>query len=309
MRFRRNTWDSTSRCPATTTFRGWPRRGMRRMRGRCWAPSPTPPSESSCSPTSPARRCATTRRSSRRRPPPCRSSPTAASPSGLGSGENLNEHVVGKRWPTVARRQDMLREAIQIIRELFTGELVDWKGEYFEVDSARLWDIPDTPVAIATAVSGERSVETFAPLVRPPDRRRTRTRNSSTRGMTRGARPACRRRYASSGRSRSAGIPTATPRCVAPTTSSGGSAAGGRSTPTCRRPPASTARRSSCVPRTSPSPSRADRISTRSSRRSSKYWKAGFTDIALVQIGDEGQEQFLEEAAAPLLDKLRTAAN
>src|ERR1044072_8472774 len=42
---------------------------------------------------------------------------------GLGSGENLNEHVVGKRWPTVTRRQEMLREAIQIIRELFTGEL------------------------------------------------------------------------------------------------------------------------------------------------------------------------------------------
>ena len=45
---------------------------------------------------------------------------------GLGSGENLNEHVVGKGWPTVERRQDMLREAIKIIRELFggpTGEL------------------------------------------------------------------------------------------------------------------------------------------------------------------------------------------
>ncbi len=83
---------------------------------------------------------------------------------GLGSGENLNEHVVGKRWPTVARRHEMLREAIQIIRELFTGELVDWKGEYFEVDSARLWDIPDTPVPIAAAVSGDRSVEMFSPL-------------------------------------------------------------------------------------------------------------------------------------------------
>jgi G6PDH family F420-dependent oxidoreductase len=52
---------------------------------------------------------------------------------GVGSGENLNEHVVGGRWPTVTRRQQMLKEAIQIIRELFTGELVDWKGEYFEV--------------------------------------------------------------------------------------------------------------------------------------------------------------------------------
>jgi G6PDH family F420-dependent oxidoreductase len=83
---------------------------------------------------------------------------------GVGSGENLNEHVVGGRWPTVSRRQEMLKEAVQIIRELFTGELIDWKGEYFEVDSARIWDVPETPVAIATAVSGERSVDMFAPL-------------------------------------------------------------------------------------------------------------------------------------------------
>ena len=83
---------------------------------------------------------------------------------GVGSGENLNEHVVGQGWPTVARRQEMLKEAIQIIRELWTGELVDWKGEYFQVDSARIWDVPETPVPIAAAVSGDRSVEVFAPL-------------------------------------------------------------------------------------------------------------------------------------------------
>src|SRR6185436_6704679 len=83
---------------------------------------------------------------------------------GVGSGENLNEHVVGKRWPTVQRRQDMLAEAITIIRELWTGEMVDFKGEYFEVDSARLWDIPDVAVAIAAAVSGDKSIDTFAPL-------------------------------------------------------------------------------------------------------------------------------------------------
>ena len=71
---------------------------------------------------------------------------------GVGSGENLNEHVVGQGWPTIKRRQDMLREAVQIIRELFTGEVVDWKGDYFEVDSARLWDLPEVPVAIAAAV-------------------------------------------------------------------------------------------------------------------------------------------------------------
>src|SRR5919108_5423661 len=48
---------------------------------------------------------------------------------GVGSGENLNEHVVGNGWPTVERRQDMLREAIKIIRELFGGRLVNWRGD------------------------------------------------------------------------------------------------------------------------------------------------------------------------------------
>ena len=61
---------------------------------------------------------------------------------GLGSGENLNEHVVGKGWPTVTTRQEMLAEAIEIIRELHTGELVDLQGDHFQVDSARIWDLP-----------------------------------------------------------------------------------------------------------------------------------------------------------------------
>ena len=112
-------------------------------RGRCSARSRTRPSGSSCSPTSPARRSATTPRSSRRQAATLQILADGRFTLGVGSGENLNEHVVGKGWPTVARRQEMLREAIQIIRELFTGELVDWKGEYFEVDSARLWDVPD----------------------------------------------------------------------------------------------------------------------------------------------------------------------
>ncbi|KEP73891.1 5,10-methylene tetrahydromethanopterin reductase, partial [Microbacterium sp. SUBG005] len=61
---------------------------------------------------------------------------------GLGSGENLNEHVVGEGWPAVHARQDMLVEAIEIIRALHTGDLVTYDGEYFRVDSARVWDAP-----------------------------------------------------------------------------------------------------------------------------------------------------------------------
>src|SRR6202521_3645935 len=62
---------------------------------------------------------------------------------GLGAGENLNEHVTGGGWPPVNTRHAMLEEAVQIIRALFTGEYVNFRGRHFEVDSAKLWDVPD----------------------------------------------------------------------------------------------------------------------------------------------------------------------
>src|SRR6195952_4043570 len=83
---------------------------------------------------------------------------------GLGSGENLNEHVVGRGWPAVAQRQEMLREAIEIIRSLFDGDLVDWRGDHFQVDSARLWDLPDVPVTIGVAMGGTRAIDKFGLL-------------------------------------------------------------------------------------------------------------------------------------------------
>src|SRR5688500_303543 len=83
---------------------------------------------------------------------------------GLGSGENLNEHVIGEGWPSVNVRQSMLQEAMHIIRELHTGELVTWKGDYFRVDSARIWDVPDGGVPLAVAVSGDSSIDKFSDL-------------------------------------------------------------------------------------------------------------------------------------------------
>ncbi|MFE9997052.1 LLM class F420-dependent oxidoreductase [Streptomyces avermitilis] len=76
---------------------------------------------------------------------------------GLGSGENLNEHVVGGGWPAVDVRHEMLEEAVGIIRDLFGGGHVSRRGTYFDVESARLWDLPDEPPPIGIAVSGERS--------------------------------------------------------------------------------------------------------------------------------------------------------
>jgi G6PDH family F420-dependent oxidoreductase len=78
---------------------------------------------------------------------------------GLGSGENLNEHVVGRGWPAVGVRHRMLAEAIEIIAALFDAgeERVNYRGEYFDVEQARLWDQPDQRVPIGVAVSGPDS--------------------------------------------------------------------------------------------------------------------------------------------------------
>jgi G6PDH family F420-dependent oxidoreductase len=83
---------------------------------------------------------------------------------GLGAGENLNEHVVGAGWPPVNVRHEMLEEAMTIIRELFQGGYVNFAGDHYRVDSAKLWDLPQQPVPIGVAVSGEQSITTFAPL-------------------------------------------------------------------------------------------------------------------------------------------------
>jgi G6PDH family F420-dependent oxidoreductase len=77
---------------------------------------------------------------------------------GLGAGENLNEHVVGKRWPSVGVRHRMLAEAVDIIGLLFEGpERVNYRGEHFQLESARLWDLPEARVPIGIAVSGPDS--------------------------------------------------------------------------------------------------------------------------------------------------------
>ncbi|MFC8128789.1 LLM class F420-dependent oxidoreductase [Streptomyces sp. NPDC057302] len=76
---------------------------------------------------------------------------------GLGSGESLNEHVVGAGWPSPQVRIEMLEEAVGIIRALFTGDDVNHQGTHFDVANARLWDLPDELPPIGVAVSGERS--------------------------------------------------------------------------------------------------------------------------------------------------------
>jgi G6PDH family F420-dependent oxidoreductase len=79
---------------------------------------------------------------------------------GLGSGENLNEHIVGERWPAVGVRQEMLAEAVQIIGALLDGaDSLNFRGRHFDVEQAKLWDLPDQRVPIGLAVSGQQSCE------------------------------------------------------------------------------------------------------------------------------------------------------
>ncbi|MGH3404570.1 MAG: TIGR03557 family F420-dependent LLM class oxidoreductase [Streptosporangiaceae bacterium] len=77
---------------------------------------------------------------------------------GLGAGENLNEHVIGGGWPLVRVRHERLAEAVQIIRELFARDYVNFSGRHFEVARARLFDLPEIPVPVGIAVSGPDSV-------------------------------------------------------------------------------------------------------------------------------------------------------
>ena len=76
---------------------------------------------------------------------------------GLGAGENLNEHVVGGGWPSADSRHEMLVEAVGIIRALFDGGYVQHRGRHFDFDSAKLWDLPDSPPPIGIAISGSQS--------------------------------------------------------------------------------------------------------------------------------------------------------
>ncbi len=222
---------------------------------------------------------------------------------GLGSGENLNEHVTGEGWPPIDQRQDMLVEAATIIRELHSGELVTWEGDYFRVDSARIWDAPDGGVPIGVAVSGEKSIKRFADLAEhliavEPDAELVEMweqKHSGRSSRKIGQIPICwdpdrdtavkkahdQFRWFAGGWAVNADLPT-------PAGFEG----------------ASQFVRPDDVAGTIPCGPDLDGIVA----AVKPYWEAGFTDIAVVQVGDEGQQRFLDEAAGPLLEKLRAAA-
>jgi G6PDH family F420-dependent oxidoreductase len=78
---------------------------------------------------------------------------------GVGSGEALNEHVLGHRWPPAETRQQMLEEAVEIIRLLWQGGFQDHYGRYYTVENARIYSLPDQPPPILVAASGPKAGE------------------------------------------------------------------------------------------------------------------------------------------------------
>jgi len=76
---------------------------------------------------------------------------------GVGTGENLNEHVVGARWPAIEIRQAMLEEAVGVIRQLWQGGYQDHHGRFFTVENARLYTLPPAPPPLLVAAAGTRS--------------------------------------------------------------------------------------------------------------------------------------------------------
>src|SRR5436190_19737159 len=78
---------------------------------------------------------------------------------GVGTGENLNEHILGDRWPSVEERQELLEEAVGLMRELWAGGLVSHDGTAYTVDRARLYTLPDEPPPVYVAAAGPESAE------------------------------------------------------------------------------------------------------------------------------------------------------
>ena len=81
---------------------------------------------------------------------------------GVGSGEALNEHILGDHWPPVATRLEMLEEAVEVIRELWRGGLVTHHGRFYTVENARLYTLPDSAPPIAVSAFGPEAAEVAA---------------------------------------------------------------------------------------------------------------------------------------------------
>ncbi len=78
---------------------------------------------------------------------------------GVGTGENLNEHILGDHWPVPDERLEMLEEAIEVMRTLWQGGYQTHRGKHYTVEKARLYTLPEEPVSVAVAAASPLAAE------------------------------------------------------------------------------------------------------------------------------------------------------
>ncbi|MGA5302238.1 TIGR03557 family F420-dependent LLM class oxidoreductase [Nucisporomicrobium flavum] len=81
---------------------------------------------------------------------------------GVGTGEALNEHIFGDAWPEADVRLEMLEEAVEIMRELWKGGNVSYRGKHYTVENARIYTLPEKPVEILVSGFGPKAIEVAA---------------------------------------------------------------------------------------------------------------------------------------------------
>jgi coenzyme F420-dependent glucose-6-phosphate dehydrogenase len=78
---------------------------------------------------------------------------------GVGTGENLNEHVTGAKWPAPDERLEMLEEAVEVMRLLWQGDYQTHRGKHYTVENLRVFDLPDDPIELAVAAMQPKAAE------------------------------------------------------------------------------------------------------------------------------------------------------
>lgn len=225
---------------------------------------------------------------------------------GLGSGEALNEHVIGLGWPSADLRQERLVEAATIISGLFDGGYLTYQGRHFRVDSAKLWDLPQRRVPIGVAVSGRQSCELFAPLADvmvgiDPDPDLASWWDAASRGKGSGGSRKVGQLPISWGADRTAAVRRAHELFR---WSLGSWKVNAELPGTAAFADAAATVRESDVAEQIPCGDDIDAVVA----AASAFVEAGYTDLALVQIGDDRQDEFFE-AAGDIIGALRGMAN
>jgi G6PDH family F420-dependent oxidoreductase len=116
---------------------------------------------------------------------------------GVGSGERLNEHILGDNWPPAPIRLERLAESIEVIRKLWTGETITHRGTHFTVEAARIFSTPDTPPPILVSGFGPQATDLAADIadgwvtVQPDTELLRRYRDKGGKGLTQAGTKIC----------------------------------------------------------------------------------------------------------------------